>query len=163
MDLGIAEIDRSRIFTGFQLHAPFFGKGAAHIQFLEGLGIFLRIVMAGHDDLKLRPHFQGLEQLCKLFPLRGRKIGAAGFEKDDVEGFAFYTEQRPERPKRRGHDLGDQVHEGLPDDLADTEFGIVEIPVNRQSDVDHAVAVLQKRHGEIQRQIGGFRALHLFP
>jgi hypothetical protein len=70
----------------------------------------------------------------------------------------------PPRPpgqqaERRRDGLDDQVDDGLPDQRADAELRVVERAAERQVDVDHAVAVGQQGHRQLDGQAVG-RARH---
>ena len=55
----------------------------------------------------------------------------------------------------RGDGLGDQVDDDLQDHRAQAELRVVQRARDRQVDVDHAVAVGQQRHRQLDRQAGG--------
>ena len=66
---------------------------------------------------------------------------------------------RAEQRERRGHGLGDQVDDDLHDHAPDRELGVVERALDRQIETDGAVAVLEQRDREQDRQLGGGRAV----
>jgi hypothetical protein len=58
--------------------------------------------------------------------------------------------------------FGEQVDHRFPDQRPVAEFRGIEIAADRQTEVDHAVGVLQQRDGKVQRQVHRLRALYFF-
>ncbi|KAG0761434.1 hypothetical protein G6F22_018879 [Rhizopus arrhizus] len=79
----------------------------------------------------------------------------------DVGQFFAAAEGRGQQAERRRHGLDHQVQQHAHDDAAHREFGVVQRTRDRQVDVDVAARVLQQRHGQQHRQLGGVRAVGL--
>ncbi|KAG0744745.1 hypothetical protein G6F24_016024 [Rhizopus arrhizus] len=75
--------------------------------------------------------------------------------------FFAAAEGRGQQAERRRHGLDHQVQQHAHDDAAHREFGVVQRTRDRQVDVDVAARVLQQRHGQQHRQLGGVRAVGL--
>jgi len=62
------------------------------------------------------------------------------------------AEQRPEQREWRSHDLPQQACEELPDNRADAEVRVIQAARDRQVEIDHPIAILQERCGQLDRQ-----------
>ena len=104
-----------------------------------------------HFEFQLRPFDQ---RLCdRAHPLRTgtRKRGIARPKFDELQ-IGTGAEQRTQQRKRRRRRLHQQVHQDFPDDRRESEARIVERAAHRQIQFDHAIAILQERDRELDRQ-----------
>jgi len=111
-------------------------------------------------DVQLEPGFllQCLEQRAELVALRLLEARAPGRELDEIHLLAATKQMRERCEGCSGH-LLERIHEYLPDDCADMEFGIIEAACDRQIEIDHAVAVLEESDRNLQGQVHGVGAL----
>lgn len=65
--------------------------------------------------------------------------------------FTTATKQRAQRSKRRGDNLGQHVHNRLPDQTAVVKLRVIERAQHRQAQINHAFAVAQELQRLIER------------
>ena len=97
---------------------------------------------------------------CRGAPAPCIERRASRREFDDIDLVAA-AEQVSQQGERCSDRFFQQVHEHLPDDGADPELRIIQAAGDRQVKVDHAIAVLQQRDGQFQRQIHGIGTFDL--
>ena len=78
----------------------------------------------------------------------------------DVIHLLATAEKTPESCKWRGGNFSEQVENRLPDQGADLELRIIEAASYGQVDVNNAVAILEERYRDFQRQVNSIGAFH---
>src|SRR5207302_4494432 len=83
-------------------------------------------------------------------------------EGDKAEFFAT-SEHRAQKSKGRGHCFGKNIDEDFQNDRAETELCVVEAAFDRQIQLDSALSIFEQGHSELDRQVGGVRAVVFWP
>src|SRR5690606_29018390 len=152
---GIAHGERPRILVGLDAASEPTGDRASQLDIAQrhaiGLAVDSRLDLEGEAGALAG----GLGEPAEFLALAPRQLCAARIEGDlrHVDVLATAAEQRAQRTERRGDDLGDEAEQGLADQAAEAEFGILERPRHGQAEVDAALAVLEDRNGQVERQV----------
>ena len=71
--------------------------------------------------------------------------------------------KRPKESERRRHRLHQDILDRIDDHLAETELGVIQIAVYRNSQIDFPLAILQEREREFYGKGCRIRAVNFFP
>src|SRR5690606_2957940 len=71
--------------------------------------------------------------------------------------------ERPKQAEWCSDNTGQHIDNGLAYHRTKTELRVVDVAGNRHLQIDYTFAILQQRHGEIERKTHGVRVLHSFP
>ena len=92
-----------------------------------------------------------LTMACALSGAGRIQVGGAGLKVDELQ-IRTAAEQRSQQCERRRDRLFEDVDEDLPDDRSQAEFRIVERAGDRKIQIDDAVAILEQRDRQLDRQ-----------
>jgi len=122
----VGGVDGAGLVVGldFQPHAQ--RDIAADPQFLDCARVAFHLVRRCDRQRELRPLGQRLADRLELLLFRRQQGGRAEIEFDGFELVGTDPQQAAERAERRGHQFGQHVDDGFPDDLAVAELRIVE-------------------------------------
>ncbi|MNS92213.1 hypothetical protein D3C72_1263410 [compost metagenome] len=110
-----------------------------------------QVGLAGHRHLQRRAVLQGLGNLVQIGLACIVQYGAAG-RKCHLAGFCTAAKGARQQRKGRGDGLHDQVADHLEDDGCEPELRIIERAADRQVQIDHAIAVRQQGHCQLDGQ-----------
>jgi hypothetical protein len=123
--------------------------------------VLLGLDVPGHRKPQLRPLRETFGELVQLDCFGRIELLRAGRESNGIQSTAFTAADQPRyQIEGRADRLDDEVSERLPHQPADTEARFPNVAFHFEPEIDHALAVLQKRKRQTQRQIDGLGTCH---